>query len=424
MRTLRLGDFGTDVMELQATLLKTNYDPGPVDGIFGQRMARAVMRVQRNYGLVPDGVVGAATYRALERYLLGYDAYTVRRGDTFYSIARRYYTTPALIAAANPGVNPNTLQIGQRITAPYGFNVVDTNIKYTYDILARDIQGLRARYPFLETGSAGKSLLGRDLTYLRLGTGERQVFYNGVHHALEWITAPLLMKFIEEFSKAYALGTTLSRGYNPRELWRGSSIYILPMVNPDGADLVLNGLRADNPEYQNLLRWNNGSADFSAVWQANNRGVDLNHNYNAAWQSSKDAEAAYGVTGPGPTRYSGTAPESEPEARAVAEFTRSRDFRLVIAYHSQGRVIYWNFMDMAPPEGKTIGEAFAAATGYTLDQTSGIASYAGYKDWFIQRYRRPGYTFEVGLGRNPVPLAQFDRIYRENLEAMLLAAVI
>ncbi len=424
MRTLRLGMSGTDVMEIQAMLKKLGYNPGPIDGVFGPQMQQAVIQFQRNYGLTPDGVIGPATYSAMERYLLGYDVYTIRRGDSFYSIARRYYTNLTLLLTANPGLNPNNLQIGQQIIVPYGFNVVDTNISYTYEIMQRDIRGLKARYPFLETGTAGRSVVGRELSYIRLGTGPNQVFYNGSHHSLEWITTPLLMKFIEDFSRAYALGVRLSRGYDPRNIWNRSSIYIIPMVNPDGVDLVLNGLSPDNPNYQDLIRWNNGSTDFSTVWQANNHGVDLNHNYNAAWQLSKDAEAAYGITGPGPTRYSGPAPESEPESRAVANFTRAHNFRLVIAYHSQGQVIYWNFMDMAPPEGRRIGEQFSRASGYALDQTTGIASYAGYKDWFIQDYRRPGYTIEVGLGRNPLPISQFNQIYNDNLEVLLLASII
>lgn len=424
MRTLRIGMSGTDVMEIQAMLQKIGYAPGPIDGIFGSRMQQAVIQFQRNFGLTPDGVIGPDTYNIMERFLLGYDLYTIMPGDTLYRIASRYYTNLTLLLAANPGLNPYNLRIGQQIYVPYGINVVDTNIDYTYDILERDIQGLKVRYPFIETGSAGRSLLGRNLYYIRLGTGPNQVFYNGAHHALEWITVPLLMKFTEEFLKAYVLGNTLSRGYNPRNIWNTSSIYIIPMVNPDGIDLVLNGLQPDNPYYRDLIRWNNGSSDFSRTWQANNRGVDLNHNYNAAWELSKQAEAEYGITGPGPTRFSGTSPESEPESRAVADFTRSHNFRLVLAYHSQGRVIYWNFMNMAPPQARFIGEQFSRASGYALDQTTGIASYAGYKDWFIQQYRRPGYTIEVGSGTNPLPISQFDTIYNENLEVLLLASII
>jgi g-D-glutamyl-meso-diaminopimelate peptidase len=38
---------------------------------------------------------------------------------------------------------------------------------------------------------------------------------------------------------------------------------------------------------------------------------------------------------------------------------------------------------------------------------------AGYKDWFIQRFRKPGFTVEVGLGASPLPLQDFDGMYKE-----------
>lgn len=423
MRTLRLGMSGTDIMEFQAMLQKIGYYNGAVDGVFGNLTQQAVINFQSRFGLAPDGIIGPDTHSAMRRYLLGYDTYTVKSGDTLYMIAGRYNTSPALIIAANPGIQPRNLEVGQQITVPFGFPVVDTNIDYTYEVLMRDIEGLRVRYPFLEIGTAGQSSLGRNLYYIRLGTGPNQVFYNGAHHALEWITTPVLMKFIEDFSESYAEGNNLG-GYDTSEIWNAASIYIVPMVNPDGVELVLNGLSPDNPNYNELIMRNNGSTDFSTVWQANNRGVDLNHNYNAAWEQSKEAEEALGITGPGPTRYSGPFPESEPEVRSMVSFTREHSFNLVLAYHSQGQVIYWNFQELAPPEALPIGRALANVSGYSLEDITGIASYAGYKDWFIQEFRRPGYTVEVGLGTNPLPISQFDRIYADNLPLLLLASII
>lgn len=422
MRTLRQGMQGNDVMEVQSLLKRMGYEIPRVDGTFDSQTHDAVVSFQKRFGLSPDGVIGPKTWAVLERFLYGYDFYTVRPGDTFYTVAQKFGTRPELVQTANPDQNPQRLMVGQRIIIPYDMPVVPTDVNYTYDVLARNLQGLKARYPFLQTGSAGNSVLGRSLFYLRLGTGQNQVLYNGAHHALEWITAPLLMKFAEDFLQAYTLGKTMPGGFDPRKIWESSSIYLIPMVNPDGVDLVLNGLQPENPYYTDLIRWNKGSTDFSKDWEANNRGVDLNHNYNAAWEQSKQAEAEYGVTGPGPTRYSGPAPESEPETRTVTAFTRSHSFRLVMAYHSQGQVIYWNFMDMAPPEGRIIGEQLSSLSGYKLDQTAGIASYAGYKDWFIQEYRRPGYTIEVGLGENPLPISQFDTIYADNIGMLLYAA--
>lgn len=423
MEVLTTGSTGTEVMEIQALLKKIGYDPGPIDGNFGSRTEQVVIQFQRNFNLTVDGIIGDETYRQMQSFLLGYDIYTVKPGDSVYIIARKYGTTINRILVANPGLQIYNLRIGQRITVPYGINVVDTNIDYTYGIMERDLQALKVRYPFLEIGIAGRSVLGRNLYYVRLGNGPNEVFYNGAHHGLEWITSVVLMKFIEDFSEAYVSNSYLA-GYRVPELWNNSSIYVMPMVNPDGVDLVLNGLSTNNPYYQQLIQWNGGSSDFSKVWQANVRGVDLNHNYDASWELSKEAEVLYGITGPGPTRYSGPYPESEPESQGVANFTRNHNFRLVLAYHSQGEVIYWTYSDLTPPESAEIVEQFAEVSGYTSSQTHGIVSYPGYKDWFIKEYRRPGFTVEVGRGTNPLPIGEFDKIYKDNIGILLLAAII
>jgi len=423
LQILKIGSRGTAVMEIQALLNKLGYDVGMVDGIYGPKTAEAVKKFQRFFGLSPTGVVNDDTYKLMNSFLIGYDTYRIRQGDTLYIIARRYYTTVQSIITANPKINPNNLQVGREIIIPYTMEVVYTNIDYTYDIMKKDLEGLKARYPFIEVASAGTSELGKQLYYVKLGNGPNKIFYNASHHAIEWITTVLLMKFIENFAKAYATGQPLE-GYNARDIWNKSSIYVMPMVNPDGVDLVLNGLDRSNPYYNNLIKWNNGSANFSKTWSANIRGVDLNHNYDALWQKSKEAEKIYGVYGPGPTRYSGTAPESESESKAVADFTRKNNFRLVIAYHSQGEVIYWEFQKLASPEARKIGDRFSKLSGYELGETYGITSFAGYKDWFIDKFRKPGYTIEVGLGVNPLSISQFNVIYKDNIKVLLEGALV
>ncbi|RBP44092.1 LysM peptidoglycan-binding domain-containing protein [Garciella nitratireducens] len=44
--------------------------------------------------------------------------YTIQAGDTFYSLAKRYHVSLEELLAANPGVDPNNLQIGQKICIP------------------------------------------------------------------------------------------------------------------------------------------------------------------------------------------------------------------------------------------------------------------------------------------------------------------
>lgn len=423
METLRLGSRDSNVRIVQSLLAKIGYNPGPIDGVFGPQTQQAVIAFQRNNGLTPDGIVGQVTWNYFNSFLRGYDTYTIQPGDTLYRIAQNYYTTVNAILIANPGVNPLYLRVGQRIIVPYGIDVVFTDVDYTYTMLEMDIEGLEARYPFIETGTIGRSVLGKNLYYIRLGTGPVEVHYNASHHALEWINTPVLMKFAENFCHAYATGSTI-RGYNVRDIWARSSIYIVPMVNPDGVDLVLEGLKPDNPYYRQLLQWNTTGRPFSEVWQANIRGTDLNRNYPASWAEAKAQEESLGITGPGPTRYGGPSPLSEPETQSMVNFTRQHSFKLVLAYHTQGEVIYWLYQNMQFPRARQIGEAFARASGYTLSETPYEAAYAGYKDWFIEEYRRPGYTIETGRGINPLPISQFDSIYNSNEEILLLAPII
>ena len=65
----------------------------------------------------------------------------------------------------------------------------------------------------------------------------------------------------------------------------------------------------------------------------------------------------------------------------------------------------------------------ARVSGYTLTNAPYESSFAGLKDWFIQKFRRPGYTIEVGKGENPLPLSQFSEIYRDNVPLLNISAI-
>ena len=100
------------------------------------------------------------------------------------------------------------------------------------------------------------------------------------------------------------------------------------------------------------------------------------------------------------------------------------NFRLIIAYHTQGKEIYWQFKNYAPSEGESIGNIFANVSGYNLTTPQFNSSFAGYKDWFLQEYRNPGYTIEAGLGTNPLPISQFNEIYNDNIGILVLGTVL
>ncbi len=295
--------------------------------------------------------------------------------------------------------------------------------KYSFEMLKADIETLVQRFPQVEWGSIGKSVWGNDLYYIKLGHGKKKISYNGAHHGMEWITSALLMEFAKVFLDAQRADKCLC-GFSVGALCEKTSLYIIPMVNPDGVELSTKGLSrwlAKN-ERDYLIKCN-GSEDFTK-WQANAHGVDLNHNYDAMWQQSKAMEREYGIFGPGPTRFSGDAPICEPESRALAEFTVKHDFEMVLAFHSQGKVIYQGFQGKEPPVSIKIANAFELISPYKVDTTEGIASFGGYKDWFVDKFCRPGFTIEVGEGTNPLPYENLPIIYKETLPLLLGAMTV
>lgn len=155
-------------------------------------------------------------------------------------------------------------------------NIVPTDINYTYDIMQRNIVELKNRYPFLETGIIGYSVLGRPIPYIKLGNGPKKVMYSGSIHANEWIVSVLLMKFIEDFSHAYTTRGNIF-GYVAASIFAQTSIYIVPMVNPDGVDLVTGAISQNTELYQNVQLIANEfpAIPFPSGWKANIRGVVL-----------------------------------------------------------------------------------------------------------------------------------------------------
>lgn len=415
MDTLRFGSRGAQVEYLQLALQRAGYQDLAVDGIFGARTRDAVRDFQQRNGLFPDGVVGRLTWNRLMPYLKGYTTYTVRRGDTFYNIAQKFGTDLRRILTANPTVDPQNLQIGSVIYVPYDFALVPTNVQYSYILLTLLTEGLAVRYPFLKTGSFGQSVMGKNLVYIRIGTGAKEVFYNAAHHANEWLTTPVLLKFTEDYADAFSQGGSIG-GTPANTLFRNYSLYLAPMVDPDGVDLVT-GVLSSGGYYNQAVRISEQypQVSFPSGWKANIAGVDLNLQYPANWDEAKRIKFEQGFTSPAPRDYVGKAPLVAPESYAVYRFTKSHNFLLTLSYHSQGKLIYWKYLDYEPARSREIADYFGEVSGYSVEETPYASGFAGYKDWFIETYNRPGYTIEVGLGQSPLPVSQFPEIYRANL---------
>ena len=201
MEVLKLNSTGPMVEYLQSLLKKIGFFKNPIDGIFGTNTQKAVQEFQKAFGVISDGVVGTDTWKALYPYINGY----------------------------------------------FG-SIVPTDISYSYDILKLNINSLKRLYPFIEIGIIGSSTLGNNLYYIKIGTGSKEISYNAAIHANEWITATLLMKFVENYCKAMANNGTIY-GYNAIDLFNETTLYVIPMINPDGVNLVTGSTKENSNIY-------------------------------------------------------------------------------------------------------------------------------------------------------------------------------
>ncbi len=243
----------------------------------------------------------------------------------------------------------------------------------------------------------GKSAEGRDLFALLVGTHTRPVgIATYAMHAREWVTAYLAMQHVR-------------RGLVTGAVW------VVPLVNPDGALLVQEGAEAVRGEERERLCAMNGGTDFS-LWKANARGVDLNVNWDARWGTG-----AQNVRFPAPANYIGSVPCSEPETRALRDFTLQVRPDFTLSYHTKGEVIYWHFHQ--PPlrkrRDRRLAEVLSRVTGYPPAEAKGSAG--GYKDWCVEKLKIPAFTVEAGRDdlSHPLGFSALPDILEKNLDVLV-----
>ena len=424
MRILKAGSTGAQVELLQLALTRAGFGPLSTDGFFGAETESALRRFQQSRGLVPDGAAGQQTHRALLPFYTGFVMHRVRPGESLYSLSRRYGSSAAAIERANPGTDPAALAVGTELVVPLPFPVTPTAISWCSELVGYVLRGLAARYPFISVGEIGRSVMGRPLRRFSMGTGRNRVLYTASHHANEWICTPLLFRFAEELAEAYVSGGFIY-GQSAAEIMDYASIHFVPALDVDGMDLVTGALSPGDYCRRALdISAAYPQFPFPSGWKANIQGIDLNLQYPAGWEQARANKYALGIISPAPAEYVGPAPLSASESRAMYDFTLALAPELVLTYHTQGEVIYWRYRDIEVPGASEIAAAFSQVSGYAAEETPFSSGFAGYKDWFIDAFRRPGFTIEAGLGENPLPLEQFEDIYRANLGILTLGALV
>lgn len=241
----------------------------------------------------------------------------------------------------------------------------------------------------------GKSVCGRDIWCVRVGRGGKKLIVQYAIHAREFVTTLLA---IEQMRDA--------------NIWNvDNSIYFVPLVNPDGVALCMEGVESiQNVQMRQELLQVNGGGNFG-TWKANARCVDLNVNFDARWGCGK-----CNITYKAGANYIGECPESEPEVCALVNLTKYVLPDATLSYHSKGEEIYYEFGQNKADyrRDKVIARQLAKLTGYTLRKAGG--SVGGYKDWCIEKLGIPSFTIEVGSEKyaHPIQKDKLPKIWQQN----------
>lgn len=293
------------------------------------------------------------------------------------------------------------------------------SVDYDYMSLRKIVSEICEKYSVLQSFVIGKSCGGRDINAIKINSNTEYVLFAAAFHGSEHITSNILLMFLDELTYAYTHNCSLA-GINVRKALGKRGIIFVPLVNPDGCEISIKGASGCGREAGNIYKMCCG--DF-AHFNANLRGVDINHNFDAGWKELRALERKSGILGPASTRFGGFAPHSEPETQALVNLCKEYNIHHALALHSQGEVIYWSYNGYEDKRAKQMAEIMAATSGYALDVPVSLATGGGFKDWFLKEFLRPAFTVEVGRGKNPLPISGATKIYADIREMLTIATI-
>ena len=300
---------------------------------------------------------------------------------------------------------------------------------HTYAEMITEIQAVEAARPELvDVFSIGKSARDRDLWAAKVSDNvatdedEPEVLFDAVHHGDEHLTLEQALYLFNTLVDDYGVDEHVTELVDSREVW------IVFMVNPDGAEFDLGG-----DPYREWRKNRQAHPTSTSV------GTDLNRNYDYRWGCCGGSSG-----NPGSRTYRGWHPFSAPESRALADFVNSRvvdgrqQIRTHISLHTNGELVLWPYAyttenvpgDMTTTDREAfarMGHAMAATNGYTARQSADwYISDGDQIDWMYGRHRIFSFTFELyppegstGLGGHHPPDEVIEAETERNRAALL-----
>lgn len=301
------------------------------------------------------------------------------------------------------------------LTDVHYIQLVDGSKTIIYDEVASKLKLVSLMYPSLtKLQEIGKSVEGRPLYSLKVGTGKKEVLMDASFHGREHMTTNVLMEMIDTYVKAYVNGAKIEK-YDVRKILSEVSIVFVPMVNPDGVTLAQGG-KVKTPMTK-LKALNNNSTNFNR-WKANINGVDLNRQFNVNWQLIRTTKPSF-------KEYKGKAPNTEPEALAIKRLIDRGNHLAYASYHSSGQIIYWSQAKTTFSRTKKLVNGVSSITGYKMmPVTKKNEPIAASEDYFTKMKDRPAMTVEIApfAGEAPVPLKHWNNVWKQNKTVGLYVA--
>ncbi|MEU0271909.1 M14 family metallopeptidase [Streptomyces sp. NPDC006307] len=269
---------------------------------------------------------------------------------------------------------------------------------HNYAEMNAEISQRLQQYPSIMSRRViGKSYQGRDIVAIKISDNvatdenEPEILFTHHQHAREHLTVEMALYLLRELGAGYGSDSRITNAVNNREIW------IVPDLNPDGGEYDI-----ASGSYRSWRKNRQPNAGSTSV------GTDMNRNWNFKWGCCGGSSGSYGSE-----TYRGSAPESAPEVKVVADFVRSRvvggtqQIKAGIDFHTYSELVLWpygyTYNDTAP--GLTqddrdafaaVGRKMAASNGYTPQQSSDLYVTDGsIDDYLWGAHKIFGYTFEM-----------------------------
>ena len=309
---------------------------------------------------------------------------------------------------------------------------------HTYDEALAYLQQIANDYPeictltdiadshgkeYFNSGVTGYEDYQHDIWLLKISDNvnvnedEPGVYLMGAHHSREPISTEVVLGIIEHLTSNYGNDDAITAMVD------NSEIYIVPMVNPDGHEVVLNQL---NTWWRKSVADNNGDGQFN--YNSNGPdGVDPNRNYGWNWSGAGSS------SDPTDDIYHGPSAFSEPGVAAMRDLMAAHHFTTGISYHSYSELVLYPYgyssSCVAPDEDAlrelavNMGESIPKITGsghYFPEQSNDLYPASGVTDDWA--YGEHGiFCFTVELAQEFIPPAsQVPTIVSDNIEAALM----